>query len=260
MTGPLRSAEVRCHSSPKEREGFYYRVVAYPLDGERPKCYPIFMARKEHNSSKGSASDPMVSTSGIRIVWSGESWICHLPPAPLGLAPGTEYFATVKAPEKLPAVPTKPEAKTAPGRMMFPAGTRLYLPIQPKKNKAELIAIFNAVWAAGPFLRHRPKDHELVPIVLERDLCLENASESLKRCRCHIAGLPDKFESVNKLASWSIDRWTSRKTQSINVFEGVCFVDQKRLLYLRHRREYILRGASLPELSEEFQDTTLPLL
>ena len=217
------------------------------------------MARKDKAISPARPGIPVSTTRGIRIVWTGDAWLCHLPPHPKGLAAGTEFIATVHAPAvgKSALKAAGPVSATSSNRLMFPAGTTLYLPIHPAKNSAELYGIFEKAWAAGPFLRQRPKEKALLPIVLDDDLLVRGKSESLEKCRCHVLGRRQCFESLNALAKWALVQWTSRATGSMNVFDGVCFVDRKRLLFLSHRREEILRSTPLPEPEEaRFDDLT----
>ena len=189
--------------------------------------------------------------SELRITWNGSAWNLETSGPPHALEPGAEFVlrlpaATVESapsPEHLAVVPPPSDGE---GKLLFPAGTWLYLPLNPVKNEDKAWAL----WVAHreeqrPALAKSP-EKPLIPILLEEDLRFAHAaSRGLGACRCRIG--ERAFDSLNQAASHALLEWTDSETGAINVFDGVRFIHAKGLVRLRDQRSHILDGDPLPE-------------
>jgi hypothetical protein len=187
----------------------------------------------------------------IRLLWNGTDWEIDSSGPPHGLVAGTEFLLRLPlagaAEHPVPAS-TSPAATipTDEGRRLFPAGTWLYLPLNPVKNEDKLWALWVAHREAQKPTLAKSPDKPLVPILLEEDLRFAHAeSRQLAACRCRIG--ERAFESLNQAASHALLEWTANEAGTINVFDGVRFVHAKALVRLRDQRSHILDGDPLPE-------------
>jgi len=185
--------------------------------------------------------------SELRITWNGSAWHLETSGPPHGLEPGAEFV--IRLPGAAPVQPVQltvvPDA-VAQGRLIFPAGTWLYLPLTPVKNEDKAWALWLAHRdAQRPALSKSP-DKPLIPILLEEDLRFAHAaSRGLGACRCRIG--ERGFDSLNQAASHALLEWTGSEAGAINVFDGVRFIHVKGLVRLRDQRSHILDGDPLPE-------------
>jgi hypothetical protein len=186
----------------------------------------------------------------LRLLWNGTVWETHSSGQPHGLLAGSEFLIRLPVAESQvcadrPSAPPSP-AGTADGMMLFPAGTWLYLPLNPVKDEDKLWALWvGHREAQRPALSKSP-DRPLVPILLEEDLRFAHAgSRQLAACRCRIGDRA--FDSLNQAASHSLLEWTANQAGAINVFDNVRFIHDKMLVRLRDQRSHLLDGDPLPE-------------
>ena len=189
--------------------------------------------------------------SELRIIWNGSTWNIESSGVPHGLDPGAEFLIRLPS-VSLPAQPVPltevldSVATATEGKLLFPAGTWLYLPLNPVKNedKARVLWVAHRD-AERPALSKSP-DRPLIPILLEEDLSFAHGvSRSLGGCHCRIG--ERRFDSVNQAASFALLKWTANEAGAINVFDGVRFIHAKGLVRLRDQRSHILDGDPLPE-------------
>jgi hypothetical protein len=189
--------------------------------------------------------------SEIRLIWSGTQWKIESSGPEHGMKPGAEFLirlpAAVAAPHPAPlTIVPDPAVSNGDGKLLFPAGTWLYLPLNPVKNEDRAWSLWDA---------HRNEQHPslaqkqtrpLIPILLEEDLRFAHAaSRGLAACRCRIGDRV--FVSLNQAASHALLEWTANDAATINVFDGVRFIHNKALARLRDQRSHVLDGDPLPE-------------
>jgi hypothetical protein len=187
----------------------------------------------------------------IRVIWNGATWEISSSGPPHGLEAGTEFLlrlpvAAAGEPTAPVAAPPTATTSTGEGKLMFPAGTWLYLPINPVKNEDKLWALWVAHRESHRPLLSKSPDRPLVPILLEEDLRFAHAgSRQLAPCRCSIG--ERAFESLNQAATHSKLEWTASKKGATNVFDEVNFIHDKALVSLACQRSHMLDGDPLPE-------------
>ncbi|MCU0779039.1 MAG: hypothetical protein MUF86_15420 [Akkermansiaceae bacterium] len=187
----------------------------------------------------------------IRLLWNGTDWEIDSSGPPHGLVAGTEFLLrlplTVAALHPIPAVaPPDTAIPAGEGRLLFPAGTWLYLPLNPVKNEDKLWALWVAHREAEKPALAKSPDKPLVPILLEEALRFAHVgSRGLAACSCRIG--ERAFDSLNQAASHALLEWTANEAGAINVFDGVRFIHDKALVRLRDQRSHLLDGDPLPE-------------
>lgn len=185
---------------------------------------------------------PASADTNITLTWNGQTWT-------VSPSPGLRFKrgATITVP--IPADVLEPEAPRqratdAERKLLFPAGTVLYLPIVPVRDE---LAFRQIAAARRPVLRVSSNGDQL-PIILEEDLYIRTVSESLAPCRCSYAG-PDsrRFKSLNDAAKTAKTRWTNSISGAVCVFEAVSFIHDERLIRLDFQRQNVLHGTPLPD-------------
>jgi hypothetical protein len=199
--------------------------------------------------------------SELRLVWSGSAWNVETSGPAHCLQPGAEFLirlpVAAEADQFAPLTVLSDVTSASPtgiGLELFPAGTWLYLPLNPVQNEDKLWAL----WVAHRDSQHpalsKSPDRPLVPFLLEDDLRFAHAgSRSLAPCRCRIG--ERAFDSLNQAASYALLKWTANEAGAINVFDGVRFIHNKALVRLRDQRSHILDGDQLPENADTDEGT-----
>jgi len=184
----------------------------------------------------------------ISITWDGNGWQVETSVPTSRIRPGATFFTAVTDSVLLPEATT--EDRT---HLMFPAGTFLYLPLNAVQNVEELERLWQVhKEEVQPRLSkspHRP----LVPIRVMEDLLLEPAGRfhRLRKADCEICGLKMIHPSLNAAASFCLLRYTARQAGTLNVFDGVMFIHERKFRALDHQRNFLLYGTAIPEGAEE---------
>jgi len=186
-----------------------------------------------------------METSEIRLIWTGKTWDMTTSGPTPGCEPGTEFLLRVPTAAFISPPSYSATTQGTATALLFPAGTFLYLPVNPVKNEDKAWTLWIAHRDSHqPALAKTPQK-PMIPILLEDELRFANAtSRGLGGCRCRIGDRA--FDSVNQAASYALLEWSGGEAGTINVFDGVRFIHDKMLVRLRDQRSHLLDGDPLP--------------
>ncbi len=175
----------------------------------------------------------------LTLTWNGKKWETSGLPTNRMIAKG-QVLQIV-----LPEHALVESDQSAAPKLLFPKGSILYLPIMPVRDETEL---HGRCMRENPKITNRPKNKELLPIVLQSDLYIDPINEQLHSCVCQFAGDDSQtFKSVNDAAKSALKTWTNRETAAVGVFMEVRFVHDAQLLQIDMKRDEVLHEQPLPD-------------
>lgn len=180
-----------------------------------------------------------LNTHELTLTWNGKKWETSGIPINRSIAKGQAAMITLHENAFVEL-----DQAAAP-RLFFSKNSILYLPIIPIRDGNELR---RRCMLENPKITNRPKNKELLPIVLLSDLYIDPINEQLQSCACHFVGDDSPtFKSLNDAAKSALKTWTDRETAAIGVFMEVRFVHDAQLLQIDAKRDEVLHEQPLPD-------------